>query len=143
LYQTIQKGELQAIVPKANYRFVAISIKIPILHGVRAICKFIWNNTKARRVKTILKNKRTSGGITIPDLKHYCRAIVIKPVWHWYRDRQEDQLDKIVDPEMNPHTYGHLIFELKPSSGKKIAFSSNGAGSTGGLQVEECKWIHS
>jgi hypothetical protein len=31
---------------------------------------------------------------------------------------------------MNPHTYGNLIFsrELKPSSGKKATFSTNGAG---------------
>ena len=32
--------------------------------------------------------------------------------------------------------------ELKPSSGKKTAFSTNGAGSTGGQHVEECKLIH-
>jgi len=36
-----------------------------------------------------------------------------------------------------------LIKELKLSGGKKTAFSTNGAGSTGGQQVEECKLIHS
>jgi hypothetical protein len=35
---------------------------------------------------------------------------------------------------MNPHNYGQLIFDkgLKSSSGKKTAFSTNGAGPTGG-----------
>ena len=33
--------------------------------------------------------------------------------------------------------------ELKTSSGKKTAFSTNGAGTTGGYHVEECELIHS
>jgi hypothetical protein len=70
--------------PKSNTCFTNLE---------RAILNFIQNNNnnKPRIAKTILNNKRNSGGITIPDHKLYCRAIVIKLTWYWYRNRQVDQ----------------------------------------------------
>jgi hypothetical protein len=61
----------------------------------RAICKFIWNNKNSRIAKTLLKDKRTSCGITISDLMLYYRAIVIKTAWYWYSDRQVDNWNRI------------------------------------------------
>jgi hypothetical protein len=71
----------------------------------------MWKNKTSRRAKTILNSKRTFGEITIPDLKMYYTAIVIKTTCYCYRNRQVDQWNRLEDPEINLHTYGNLGFE--------------------------------
>ena len=81
------------------------------------LSQFVWKYKKTSNSQSNLEKEECKWRNNLPDFRLYYKATVIKTVWYWQKDRKIDQCNKVESPKINPHTYGHIVFDKR---GKNI-----------------------
>ena len=112
------------ILPNAIYRFNVLPTKLAMPFFTKLeqkISQCIWKHKRPRVAKVVLRKKNGAVGIKLPDFRLYTKLQSSRQCGVGTKTNI-DQWNKIKSPEINPCTYGHLLFD---KGGKNIQWGKD------------------
>ena len=103
-----------SILPKTIYRFNSIPIKLSTLFFrelEQIISQFVWKHKKTSDRQSNLEKEEWNWRNQHAWLQTILQSYSHQTVWYQHKDKNIDQRNKIESPEINPHFYGHFIFD--------------------------------
>ena len=60
-----------------------------------------------------MKKNVKEGGLAVSNLKLFYKAVVIKTIWYWLRNRREDQWNRLAVSDLSKRVYNKPSFRDK------------------------------
>ena len=114
-----------AILPKAIYRFYAITIKLPMTFFKeleQTIQTFHMEPQKTQNHQGKPEKQKPSRKHNSHRIQAILQSTVIKIACYWYQNRQTDKWNRIENLEINPDNYGQFILD---KGGKNIKWEKD------------------
>ena len=109
-----------SMLPRAIYTFNAIPTKIPLKFFIELEQndpKIYMEPEKTPISQRNVEKENQSWWHHSSDYKLYYKAVIIRTVWYWHKNRHVDQWNRTESPEIDPQLYGQLIFD---KAGKNV-----------------------
>ena len=110
-----------ALSPLAQHEGICPHIKLPMAFFTARAKKFTirMGTQKTSNSQSSLERKKNGAGeINLPNFRNILqsyrlcyRATVIKTAWCWHGNRRLNPWNQMESSDINPHTYGHRIFD--------------------------------
>ena len=111
---------LWKLLPKANYRFNSIPIKIAMAFLTeleQKYLQFVWKHKISWITNAILRKKNGTGALDLPDFNYTTKLLSSRHFGNVTKTKKNITMEQYRKPRDTPHTYSHLIFDKE---GKNI-----------------------